>query len=351
MSSSQSIPAQMKAAVVRSHGKPLEVTNVPVPEPGYGEVLIKVVSSGVCHTDLHVRDGDWWVKPKLPVIPGHEGAGIVVKLGEGVKNLKVGDRVGSAWLHSACGACENCLTGWETVCLKQSNTGFACDGCFAEYTVANATYVGKIPDKLSFEQAAPILCAGVTTYKGLKETEVKPGQWVAVVGASGGLGHVAMQYARMMGMKILAVDFGQDKIDYCLQHGANAGVDVSKPDVIERVQKITDGGPHGVLVLAPNIGAYELAGRYLRRKGVLVGIGLPAGEFKVDILDLVLGRKTIRGSIVGTRQDLQEALTIAAEGGIKCDITEKKIEEINQIFDEMKKGTIKGRAVLRMAKL
>jgi len=309
------------------------------------------LTSGVCHTDLHVRDGDWWAKSKLPVIPGHEGAGVVVKVGAGVTNLKVGDRVGSAWLHTACGFCEHCLSGWETVCLQTSPTGFASDGCFAEYTVAQANYVSKIPDKLSFEQASPILCAGVTTYKGLKETEVKPGQWVAIVGASGGLGHVAMQYAKIMGMKVLAVDFGQDKIDYCLQHGALAGVDVSKPNVIERIQKITDGGPHGVLVLAPSIPAYEQAAKYLRRRGVLVGIGLPAGEFKVDILDWILGRKTVRGSIVGTRQDLQEALVIAAEGGVKCDITEKKIEEINNILEEMKKGTIKGRSVLRLAKL
>jgi len=347
----QQIPSQMKAAVVRTHGKPLDVTNVPVPQPGPGQVLIKLATSGVCHTDLHVRDGDWWAKSKLPVIPGHEGAGIVVKVGSGVTSLKVGDRVGHAWLHDSCGACEHCLTGWETVCANQNQTGFGSDGCFAEYTVANASYVGRIPDNLSFEQASPILCAGVTTYKGLKETEVKPGQWIAIVGASGGLGHVAMQYAKVMGMKVLAVDFGQDKIDYCLKHGAVAGVDVSKPDVIERVQKITDGGPHGVLVLAPMISAYEQAARYLRRRGTMVGIGLPGGAFKVDVLDLILGRKTVRGSIVGTRQDLNEALVIAAEGNVRCDIKEKKIEDINAILEDLKNGKIQGRAVLRLAKL
>jgi propanol-preferring alcohol dehydrogenase len=341
----------MKAAVVRTHGKPLEVTHVPVPQPGYGEVLIKIMTSGVCHTDLHVRDADWWAKSKLPVIPGHEGAGVVVKVGPGVTGLKVGDRVGSAWLHTACGTCEHCLQGFETVCYGTQPTGFASDGCFSEYTVAKESYVGKIPDKLSFEQASPILCAGVTTYKGLKETEVRPGQWVAIVGASGGLGHVAMQYAKLMGMKVLAVDFGKDKIDYCLKHGADAGVDAATPNVVEQVEKLTHGGPHGALVLAPHISAIELAGRYLRRRGTLVVISLPSGEFKIDVLDLVLGRKTVRGSIVGTRQDLQEALTLAAEGGVKCDVTEKKIEDINQILDDLKKGTIRGRTVLRLAKL
>ena len=203
--------------------------DVPVPEPGYGEVLIKVITSGVCHTDLHVRDGDWHVKPSLPIIPGHEGAGVVVKLGPGVTTLKLGDRVGHAWLHTACGGCEHCLSGWETVCGKTAPTGFVADGCFAEYTVAVAAYVGRIPDSLSFAQASPILCAGVTTYKALKETEVKPGQWVAILGACGGLGHVGVQYARAMGMKVCAVDFGEEKGAYALGTlKATAFVDVQE---------------------------------------------------------------------------------------------------------------------------
>jgi len=341
----------MKAAVVTAHGKPLQITTVPVPEPGYGEVLIKLQTSGVCHTDLHVRDGDWHIKSRIPVIPGHEGAGTVAKLGAGVTNLKLGDRVGCAWLHDACGACEHCMQGWETVCAKQHQTGFVTDGCFAEYVVANATYVGKIPDNLPLEQASPILCAGVTTYKGLKETEVRPGQWVAIVGASGGLGHVAMQYAKLMGMKILAIDFGQDKIDYCIAHGAHGGVDVSKPDVVKRVKDITDGGPHGVLVLAPSTKAYEQAALYVRARGIMVGVGLPPGEFKVDVLDFILNRKTLRGSIVGTRFDLQEALTLAADGGVKCDIQERKLDDINSILKDLKDGTVKGRVILRLASL
>jgi propanol-preferring alcohol dehydrogenase len=343
------IPKTMKAAIVKTHGAPLVIEDIPVPEPGYGEVLIKIYTSGVCHTDLHVQEGDWFVKSKLPVIPGHEGAGIVVKLGSGVTTLKVGDRVGSAWLHDSCGGCEHCLQGWETVCSGQHQTGFASDGCFAEYVVALANYVGRIPDSLSFEQASPILCAGVTTYKGLKETEVKPGQWVAIVGASGGLGHVAMQYAKSMGMKVIAVDFGEDKIQYCIEHGALCGVDVSKPDVEKRVKDLTNGGPHGIVVLAPSTKAFEQAAKYLRPRGIMVGIGLPPGEFKVDVVDWILNRKTLRGSIVGTRWDLQEALTLAASGGIRCDVQERKLDEINQILTDLKKGVIKGRVVLRLS--
>jgi len=229
---------------------------------------------------------------------------------------------------------------------------FFSNGCYAEYTVAKANFVGKIPDNLPLEQASPILCAGVTTYKGLKETEVKPGQWIAISGASGGLGHVAMQYAKLMGMKILAVEFGQNKVDYCIQHGANAAVDVSKPDdLVQRIKDITGGGPHGVLVLAPSTKAYEQAALYLRPRGIMVGVGLPSGEFKVNVLDWILQRKTLRGSIVGTRWDLQEALTLAAEGGVKCDIQEGKLEEINKILDDLKNGKVNGRVVLRMASL
>jgi len=228
---------------------------------------------------------------------------------------------------------------------------FLSNGCHAEYTIAKANYVGKIPENLPLEQASPILCAGVTTYKGLKETEVKPGQWIAISGASGGLGHVAIQYAKLMGMKVLAVEFGQDKVDYCIKHGAIDGVDVSKPDVVQRVKDATEGGPHGVLVLAPNTKAYEQAALYLRPRGIMVGVALPPGEFKVDVFDWVLQRKTLRGSIVGTRWDLQEALKLAADGGVKCDVQERKLDEINSILDDLKKGAVKGRVVLRMANL
>ncbi len=172
----------MKAAVVHEFGKPLSIESVSVPRPGPGQVLVRMAASGVCHTDLHAADGDWAVKPKLPFIPGHEGVGYVAAAGAGVKHLKEGDRVGIPWLHSACGSCEYCFTGWETLCEQQQNTGYSVDGGFAEYVLADAGYVGRIPDGLDFLSAAPILCAGVTTYKGLKETDTKPGEWVVIVG-------------------------------------------------------------------------------------------------------------------------------------------------------------------------
>jgi len=348
------IPATMKAAVVEEFGKPLVIKEVPVPEPGHGQVLVKVIASGVCHTDLHVRDGDWHVKPTLPIIPGHEGAGVVVKVGPGVTTLKVGDRVGHAWLHDSCGSCTYCLSGWETVCGSQHQTGFASNGCFAEYTLAEASYVGRIPDGVSFAQAAPVLCAGVTTYKALKETEVKPGQWVALLGACGGLGHVGVQYAQAMGMKVCAVDFGPEKRTYALDTlKCNAYVDIkgkSSEEVVAAVKAECDGvGAHGSVILAPVTAAFRQGVDMLRPMGTAVGIALPPGDFPVDIFSLILHRKTLRGSIVGTRQDLNEALAIAGDGKVTCTVEEPKLEDINQIFEDLHAGKIKGRVVLRVA--
>jgi len=348
------IPKTMRAAVVEEFGKPLVLKVVPVPEPGYGEVLIKVITCGVCHTDLHVRDGDWHVKPKLPVIPGHEGAGVVVKLGAGVTTLKVGDRVGHAWLHNSCGSCDCCLSGWETVCGHQTPTGFLVDGCFAEYTIACATFVGRIPENVTFAQASPLLCAGVTTYKGLKETEVKPGQWVAILGACGGLGHVGVQYAKAMGMKVCALDCGADKACYAKDVlKVEAFVDVTGKDsdkIVADVKAACDGqGASGSLILAPLPASWRQGVDMLRPMGCAVGISLPHGEFPIDIFSMVLERKTVRGSIVGTRKDMNECLSLASDGKIHCTVEERKLDDINQVFQDMCTGKIKGRCVLRIA--
>lgn len=350
------IPATMKAAIVEEFGQPLVIKEIPVPEPGHGEVLVKVVCSGVCHTDLHVMNGDWHVKPNLPIIPGHEGAGVVVKLGEGVTTLKLGDRVGHAWLHDSCGNCEYCLKGWETVCGDQHQTGFVANGCFAEYTVAKARYVGRIPDGLPLSQAAPILCAGVTTYKALKETEVRPGQWVAMLGACGGLGHVGVQYAKAMGMKVLALDT-EDKESYALEGlKADAFVSINKggkfldsEEIVAAAKVACDGvGAHGSVCLAPAKPAFKQAVDMLRPLGTMVGIALPPGEFSVDIFHWILERKTIRGSIVGTRADLNESLIIAGDGKVECTVAERSLDEINEVLDDLQHGRVVGRVVLRI---
>jgi propanol-preferring alcohol dehydrogenase len=337
----------MKAAVVHTVGGPLTVEEVPIPTPGPGEVLVKIMASGVCHTDLHAADGDWPVKPTLPFIPGHEGAGIVAALGPGVSGLKEGDPVGIAWLHHACGTCEYCVTGWETLCASQQNSGYSVNGTFAEYAVGSAAYVGRLPARPDFAALAPILCAGVTTYKGIKETEVRPGEWLVVSGV-GGLGHVAVQYARAMGLHVLAVDVTEEKLALARSLGADVAVNGRAPDVVEDVLKQTDGGAHGVLVTAVSTAAFGQALRMVRRRGTVSLVGLPAGEFPTPIFDVVLKRITIRGSIVGTRKDLAEALAFAAEGKVKAHIHRAALAEVNDVFAALKAGTVDGRMVLDM---
>ncbi|RWA72035.1 MAG: alcohol dehydrogenase AdhP [Mesorhizobium sp.] len=335
----------MKAAVVRNFGKPLAIEDVPVPAPGFGELLVKVIACGVCHTDLHSAEGDWPVKPALPFIPGHEVVGVVAALGPGVADFKEGDPVGVAWLHDACLRCEYCETGWETLCEHQHNTGYSCNGGFAEYVIASAAFAARLPAGVDFAQMAPILCAGVTTYKGLKETDARPGEWVVISGI-GGLGHVAIQYAKAMGFKVAAVDIAADKLALARATGAEVIIDARSPDAVGDVLKATGGGAHGVLVTAVSPPAFSQALRMVRRKGTVALVGLPPGEFPTPIFDVVLKRITLRGSIVGTRRDLDEAIAFAAEGKVKAEITKAPLSDINAIFARLKAGKIDGRMVL-----
>ena len=337
---------KMRAAVVHKFRGPLTIEEVPVPEPGPGQILVRVAASGVCHTDLHAADGDWPVRPKLPFIPGHEGVGHVAALGAGVTSLKEGDRVGVPWLHSACGECEYCLTGWETLCPNQQNTGYSVDGGFAEYVLAPAAYVGRLPDGLDFVQAAPILCAGLTTYKGLKETDAKPGDWVVVSGV-GGLGHLAVQYARAMGLHVAAVDVAEEKLALARELGAELTVNAEVEDPAAKIQEEI-GGSQGVLITAVSPPAFRQGIGMLRRGGTCVLVGLPPADFPAPIFDVVLKRLTIRGSIVGTRKDLQEALQFAAEGKVKSSVEAQPLDAVNAVFARLRRGDVRGRVVLQL---
>jgi propanol-preferring alcohol dehydrogenase len=337
----------MQAALVREFGKPLTIEEVAVPTPGPGEVLVKIVATGVCHTDLHAADGDWPVKPSLPFIPGHEGAGFVAALGTGVKDLKEGDRVGIAWLHDACGSCEWCNTGWETLCESQHNSGYGVNGTFAEYAIGSATHVARLPQTGDLGELAPILCAGVTTYKGIKETEVRAGEWIAISGI-GGLGHVAIQYAKAMGLHVAALDVSEEKLALARSLGADLAVDARLTDAAALVRKETGGGAQGVLVTAVSNQAFAQAFELVRRKGTISLVGLPPGNFATPIFDVVLKRITIRGSIVGGRQDLAEALAFAAQGKVRAHIHRTRLGNINQVFSDLKEGKVDGRIVLDM---
>ena len=337
----------MKAAVVHEFGKPLKIEEVPVPTPNDDQILVKIEASGVCHTDLHAADGDWPVKPNPPFIPGHEGAGVVVQAGRNVKHVKEGDRVGLPWLYSACGYCVHCLGGWETLCEKQENSGYSVNGSFAEYVVADPNYVGHLPANVSSVDIAPVLCAGVTAYKGLKMTNAKPSDWVVISGV-GGLGHMAVQYAKAMGFNVAAVDVANDKLALAKRLGATVVVNAMETDPAAYLQKEI-GGAHGVLVTAVSRKAFEQALGMVRRGGTISLNGLPPGDFPLPIFSMVLNGITVRGSIVGTRLDLQESLEYAAAGKVKATIKTEKIEAINDIFARMHKGQIEGRIVLDMA--
>lgn len=337
----------MKAAVVHEFGDSLSIEDVPQPEPGPDEILVDVRASGVCHTDLHAVDGDWPVQPKLPLIPGHEGVGYVAGVGRNVNHVKEGDAVGVPWLYTACGVCEHCRGGREALCPDQENAGYSVDGGYADYVVADPDYVGVLPDSPDFTSLAPILCAGVTTYKGLKMTEVRPGQWVLVSGI-GGLGHLAVQYARAMGMQVAAVDIADEKLALAEDLGAAFTVNASEEDPGEAVQDAI-GGVHGALVTAVSTPAFRQALNTLRRGGTLVLNGLPPGDFPLPIFDTVLNGITVRGSIVGTRNDLQEAIDFATDGQVQAHIeSTEPLENINDIFSRMHDGAITGRVVLDM---
>ncbi len=337
----------MKAAVAKAFGQPLVIEQVPVPEVGPGQILVKIAATGVCHTDLHAVEGDWPVKPNPPFIPGHEGVGHVVKVGAGVTHLKEGDRVGVPWLYSACGHCEYCLDGWETLCEKQQNSGYSVNGSFAEYCLADANYVGILPDDVEFNEIAPILCAGVTVYKGLKMTDTKPGDWVVISGI-GGLGHLAVQYAKAMGLNVAAVDIDDSKLEFAKRLGATVTVNAKNTDPVAYLKKEI-GGAHGVLVTAVSPKAFEQAIGMARRGGTIALNGLPPGKFDLSIFDMVLDGITVRGSIVGTRKDLQESLDFASKGKVKANIAVEPLENINDIFARMHAGKIEGRIVVDLS--
>ena len=336
----------MKAAVVREFGKPLSIDEVPIPEPGPGMIQVAIQASGVCHTDLHAAEGDWPVKPNPPFIPGHEGVGYVSAVGAGVKHVKEGDRVGVPWLYTACGCCRHCLGGWETLCEQQQNTGYSVNGGFADYVVADPNYVGHLPKNIDFVEIAPVLCAGVTVYKGLKVTDTKPGDWVVISGI-GGLGHMAVQYAKAMGMNVAAVDIDDEKLALARKLGATVTVNAATdPDPAAAIKRETDGGAQGVLVTAVGRKAFEQAIGMVARGGTVALNGLPPGDFPLDIFGVVLNGITVRGSIVGTRLDLQESLDFAGQGKVKATVHSAKLEDINDIFAKMHKGQIEGRMVM-----
>ena len=333
----------MKAAVVRDFRQPLVIEHRPVPTPGHGEIVVRIEASGLCHTDIHAAHGDWPIKPTLPFVPGHEGVGIVTRVGGGVTRVKEGDRVALPWLGYACGTCEFCVSGWETLCAQQVNTGYGMDGAYSEYAKAFAAYVGIVPAGLDPFDAAPLACAGVTTYKAVKASGARSSDLVAVFGV-GGLGHLAVQYAKIAGATVVAVDLTEDKLAMAKQLGADYTVNAAREDPVQAIQKL--GGADAAIALAVSPRAFEQAFASLRRKGTLVFVALPAdNSVRLPIFETVLNGITIVGSIVGTRKDLDEVYELHARGRTHVIRETRPLETVNQSIQDVLDGTVTGRIV------
>jgi propanol-preferring alcohol dehydrogenase len=333
----------MKAAVVPELGAKLEIQELAVPEPGPGQVLVKIEASGICHTDIHAAHGEWPVKPNPPFIPGHEGVGVVVATGPGATLHKQGDRVAIPWLGSACGHCRYCVAGWETLCETQQNSGYSVDGSYAEYAVAENRYVVAVPDEVSSFDAAPLTCAGVTTFKAIKVAGLQPGETASIVGV-GGLGHLAVQYARVFGARVVAVDVEDAKLDLARALGADLTVNARTTDPVQAIAEY--GGADVAVVTAASPRTFEQAYASLRRGGRLACVGLPADDkITISVFDTVLSGKQIIGSIVGTRKDLADVFALHAAGRTKVIAEPRHLEEVNTCFDEVLAGHVPARLV------
>jgi propanol-preferring alcohol dehydrogenase len=333
----------MKAAVVTAFDRPLEVVDRVAPVPGGDQVLVRIEASGLCHTDIHAARGDWPVKPTLPFVPGHEGVGVVERIGERVTDIAVGDRVAIPWLGYACGRCGYCVDGRETLCESQVNTGYGVDGAHAEYAVAHASHVVRVPDEVSSLDAAPLTCAGVTTYKAVRVSGLRPTERAAIFGI-GGLGHLALQYARIFGAETIAVDVTEAKLRLATYLGADHTVNAAETDPVAAIRAL--GGADVAVVLAASPAVLEQAHASLRRGGRLVLVSLPKDNvMRLPVFETVLGGISVIGSIVGTRVDLAEVFRLHAAGRTKVDVEVRKLDEINDAIEDVLAGRVTARVV------
>jgi alcohol dehydrogenase, propanol-preferring len=335
-----------RAAVVHDFQSPLKVEQVPFPELQPDQIRVKVEASGLCHTDIHAAHGDWPIKPSPPFIPGHEGVGIVTELGDTVTEVALGDRVAMPWLGYACGVCDYCVTGWETLCESQKNMGYGIDGGFGEYATAYAHYVAKVPEGVDPLDAAPLTCAGVTTYKAVKVAGTRSSDLVAVFGV-GGLGHLAIQYAAIAGGRVIAVDLVDEKLELARKLGAEFTVNAAKEDPVAAIKKL--GGADQAISLAVSPKAFEQAYGTLRRGGKLVFVALPADNFvTLPIFETVLNGITIAGSIVGTRTDLREVFELHAAGKTHVIREVRSLDTVNDSIADVEHGRVPARIVFQL---
>lgn len=335
-------------AIVASEDHTAKVVDKPLRDLRPGEALLKMECCGVCHTDLHVKNADFG--DVSGTVLGHEGIGEVVEVYDGVESLKIGDRASVAWFFEGCGHCEYCTSGRETLCRSVKNAGYTADGGMAEYCIVPADYAVKVPDGLASAPASSITCAGVTTYKAIKTSGIRPGQWILISGL-GGLGNLALQYAKnVFNAKVIAVDVNDKQLEFAKESGADILINPLKEDPGKVAQEKV-GGVHAAVVTAVAKSAFNQAVDSVRAGGRVVGVGLPSETMDLAIPRLVLDGIEVVGSLVGTRQDLKEAFQFGAEGKVVPVCHMRPMEDINDIFEEMEQGKIKGRMVIDLTHL
>ncbi len=338
----------MRAAQLKEMGGAISVDEIPRPAALPDEVLIKVEACGICHSDLHMARGEWPEVARamsLPAVLGHEAVGRIIECGAAVKHLKVGQRVGVGWLYSVCGECEHCRSGSENICSNRKITSVAAPGGYAEYMRIRATHALPVPDGLAPEQAAPLFCAGLTVFHACRMADLYSGQRVAVFGI-GGLGHLAVQLALNAGCEVIAVDVSEAKLELARKLGVVETVNTGSPDARQMLR--IDGGPHVAIVTAAAKQAYDLAFKSIRRKGTLVVVGLPKEDLTFFADDLVVSECKILGSAVGTRDETNELLLMAAAGKIRCEVETVRLDQVNDVYSRMLRGELHGRAVIKM---
>ena len=336
----------MKAAVLQEFKKPLLIEEVPPPVPGPEEVLVEMEACGVCHSDLHLADGDWTQLAgivKKPLILGHEIAGRVVEKGAEVRSLRIGDHVGVPWVQWTCGQCEPCREGNENLCPVQRITGVTVDGGYAEFLKAPASHVTAIPDGLSSTEAAPLFCAGVTVYRALRQAKILAGQRLAIFGV-GGLGHIGVQLGQAFGAEVTAIDTSEAQLRLADSLGALCTLNAASTDVVKEMR--SKGGVHAALVTSAAKAAYDMAFHCLRPTGTLLAVGLPADSICFHPILMAAREVCIRASAVGTRQDLREVLALAAAGKVRCRVTAQPLARANEALADLRGGRVSGRMVL-----
>jgi propanol-preferring alcohol dehydrogenase len=337
----------MKAAVIEAFNEPLVVKEVPTPRPGPGEILVKIHACGVCNGDVDAHEGIFpeFASPVPPRIPGHRGAGTVVEIGAGVTRVKEGDRVGVPLIHWSCGECSYCFDGLHMLCPQVKLTGFQADGGYAEYLKADARYVGMIPDELTLDQAAHLTCTGVTAWGAIKAADVKPGDWCAIFGL-GAVGEYMLQFARSYGLRVVAVSAWDEALEIAKNNGAEVLINSRSNDPGAAIKEET-GGVHGVIVNSVKPEPFRQAFDALRPKGTLVTIGLPIADMALPIFPMTVQEITVRGSFVGSRNDLEEAYSVAVRDGIHMDTEEVPLDAVNDVYKKIREGKTTSRILLR----